>query len=269
LFAWHRRTSSLWPGFRNARIVKRFFMLLTLLGYARYAQGRRGSRVEGRVRKRQSGSRRSTLDFRLLPGAVVLRAGTDEQPMLVTLPAILLLLDSGRHGCRIQTVPRRRTGSRNFHIQGFAWEKIPFLALSLVSVMATFQAQGSSGFIIKAGDLPLPVRIANVPVFCTVYLGKAVLAGKSACSIPTGTFHFWEQAGSFVAGPADVSASADPFPTRLAVGWLCFSSCSCRSIGLCRWATVHRRPLYIFAVHRHLCHRAWVLGKSRQFQAAG
>jgi cytochrome c-type biogenesis protein CcmH/NrfG len=202
LFAWHPAhvQSVAWISERKD-LLSGFFMLLTLWAYARYAQGR--SRVESRGSSAGSGSlaldaRRWTFDYYLV--LLFFALGLMSKPMLVTLPAILLLLDFwplNRMSDSNRSAPPDRVTQFSI-FKDLLWEKIPFLALSLVSVMATFQAQGSSGFIIKAGDLPLPVRIANVPVFCTVYLEKLFWPENLAVFYPYRHIPFWEQAGSFL-----------------------------------------------------------------------
>jgi Flp pilus assembly protein TadD len=83
------------------------------------------------------------------------------KPMLVTLPLVLLLLDYW---------PLQRVESRK--LSGLVLEKLPLLALSAASCVATVIAQAA---IIKpVGSFPLPMRLANALVSCMVYLGQMV-----------------------------------------------------------------------------------------------
>jgi len=81
------------------------------------------------------------------------------KPMLVTLPLVLRLLDYW---------PLQRTESA-----GKLWmEKLPLLALSAASCVATIAAQ--RGFIQTGGSFSLPYRLGNALVACMVYLGQMV-----------------------------------------------------------------------------------------------
>jgi Flp pilus assembly protein TadD len=83
------------------------------------------------------------------------------KPMLVTLPLVLLLLDYW---------PLQRVEPRK--LTGLVLEKLPLLALSAASCVATVIAQAA---IIKpVGSFPLPMRLANALVSCMVYLGQVV-----------------------------------------------------------------------------------------------
>jgi len=274
LFAWHPAhvQSVAWISERKD-LLSGFFYAADAVAYARYAQGR--SRVESRGSSAGSGSlaldaRRWTFDYYLV--LLFFALGLMSKPMLVTLPAILLLLDFwplNRMSDSNRSAPPDRVTQFSI-FKDLLWEKIPFLALSLVSVMATFQAQGSSGFIIKAGDLPLPVRIANVPVFCTVYLEKLFWPENLAVFYPYRHIPFWETGRFlFVAGPADRHLPpADPFPTRLA-GWLALVS---HHAPAGHWSragggqSIADRYTYLPSIGIFVI-VAWVLGKSRQFSS--
>jgi hypothetical protein len=92
------------------------------------------------------------------------------KPMLVTLPFVLLLLD---------VWPLKR-----FWVEGRApiqkpkpgslfLEKLPLLAMSVVSSVVTFKAQHAAGAMAPIDVLPLSQRLANAIVAYVSYLNKA------------------------------------------------------------------------------------------------
>jgi protein O-mannosyl-transferase len=189
LFAWHPMhiQSVAWISERKD-VLSGFFMLLTLWAYTRYAQ-----ESEVRSRKLEIWAPASGLYWLTL---IFFALGLMSKPMLVTLPAILLLLDFW---------PLNRMLNANHSVQSgmgiqfstlksLFLEKIPFIALSLASVMATFWAQ----YIIKTDWLPVPVRIANVPAFYTVYLEKLFWPENLSVFYPYRLIPFWEQSCSFL-----------------------------------------------------------------------
>ncbi len=83
------------------------------------------------------------------------------KPMLVTLPLVLLLLDYW---------PLQRVEPRK--LSGLVMEKLPLLALSAASCVATFLAQHEG--IQSVGSFSPPLRLANALATCMVYLGQMV-----------------------------------------------------------------------------------------------
>jgi tetratricopeptide (TPR) repeat protein len=132
------------------------------------------------------------------------------KPMLVTLPAILLLLD---------VWPLRRALPP-------AWlvlEKLPLFALALAAALAASLAQGSSGAIASFEQVPLQERLANAIVSSVRYLGITLWPADLAVFHP---YEFglpgWKVAGSaLLLGLASAGAIATA-RTRpyLLVGWL-------------------------------------------------
>jgi tetratricopeptide (TPR) repeat protein len=93
------------------------------------------------------------------------------KPMLVTLPVVLLLLDYW---------PLRRVEPRK--LSGLVLEKLPLLALSAASCVATLLAQHK---IIKSAEsFTLPLRLANALAACMVYLGQMVYPAGLAVFYP-------------------------------------------------------------------------------------
>jgi len=96
--------------------------------------------------------------------------GLMSKPMLVTLPFVLLLLDYW---------PLRRFGpktqdSRLKNLLPPFLEKLPFFALAAASSCITIMVQRSWGAIAPIEDVPLALRVVNVPVNYVRYLGKLI-----------------------------------------------------------------------------------------------
>jgi len=164
-FAWHplHVESVAWASERKDTLST-FFFLLTLMAYARYAQG------QGTADTRQSGGGKNPRSLFLAPGARFYFAalfffvlGLMSKPMVVTLPFVLLLLDFW---------PLRRiTG---FKLQPAILvrpvvEKIPFFALSLAGSVVTFLVQQSGGAM-SGTDWGL--RLENIVLAYVRYLSK-------------------------------------------------------------------------------------------------
>ncbi len=123
-------------------VLSAFFGLLSLLAYVKYVQGHRSWTWYG--------------------GSLVLFAlGLMSKPMLVTLPFVMLLLDYW---------PLHRF-TKPFGLQGrVILEKIPFIALSAGSCIATMAVQqGAMGYF---RALPFSARFGNAVVSCFRYVAK-------------------------------------------------------------------------------------------------
>ncbi len=146
VFLWHplRVESVAWISERKDVLSGLCFML-TLWTYARYVQNKKLNPP------------RATLHYRLALLSFTL--GLLSKSMLVTLPAVLLLLDYW---------PLRRTESWRELFR----EKIPFLVLTATVSVITFLAQEKGGAIASVATLPLAGRLANLPVAYLRYLGK-------------------------------------------------------------------------------------------------
>ena len=83
--------------------------------------------------------------------------GVLSKPMVVTLPAVLLLLDFW---------PLRRAWSRRIWV-----EKIPFFALSFLSSVATYIAQRDNA-VVALNDLPFLYRVQNALIAYAAYIYK-------------------------------------------------------------------------------------------------
>jgi len=93
------------------------------------------------------------------------------KPMVVTLPLLLLLLDLW---------PLGRT--RPFAL--LALEKLPLLALSATSSVATLLAHRAGGAVVTRVAIPLGPRLDNAAVSCLRYLGKLLWPSHLALFYP-------------------------------------------------------------------------------------
>ncbi len=130
-------------------VLSTAFWLLTLLAYHRWVRRRRPA------------------DLALALATFAL--GLMSKPMLVTLPAVLVLLDFW---------PLRRIREGEGGERGrITWveslvEKWPFVLLSVASVALTLWAQAASGATEGTTLLPLGTRLANAVVAYVRYVGK-------------------------------------------------------------------------------------------------
>ncbi len=123
-------------------VLSAVFFMLTLGAYVRYV--------------------RSPSIGRYLTMSILFALGLMSKPMLVTVPLVLLLLDYW---------PLQRFGGRS-SIRRLALEKIPLLALSVASGLATLWMQQSS--VARTEELPLIWRVANGLVTYAIYLRQMI-----------------------------------------------------------------------------------------------
>jgi len=160
LFGLHplRVESVAWASERKD-VLTLLFGLLALAAYLRYA------------RRRTAGSYAAALA--LYACALMSKA------MLVTFPAILLLLDlwpldRWSRGQRVPFLPGRR----------LLLEKLPFLSLSAAASLVTFLVQDRGGAVGSLSQFPLRDRIGNAFSSCGAYLAKTVWPAKLAVFYP-------------------------------------------------------------------------------------
>jgi tetratricopeptide (TPR) repeat protein len=217
-------------------VLSTFFFLLTLLAYQRYAA--------------RPGFGRWLLVF------LGMALGLMAKAMLVTLPAVLLLLDfwplrrgagvagsrergagggeqgAGRHG---DTETRSRFILRPSSFILFL-EKLPLLALSLAIAAVTLAAQSSQGATAMLHDRAvLPLRLANAAIAYVKYLAMTVWPADLAVYYPY-DFHPspWQAAGAVLLLPAITAGavwSARRAP-HLTVGWFWYLGTLVPVIGL-------------------------------------
>ncbi len=142
--------------------------------------------------------------------AACMAAGLLAKPTVVTLPAVLLLLDGW---------PLGRLAGR---VRQAVAEKVPLFALSALGALATLRAQHSAGAIDLA--LPLGTRLANAAVSTVTYVGQALWPAGLAAFYPHPGARL---AGAEVAGACALLLLATAWALRdarrrpyLLVGWL-------------------------------------------------
>ena len=169
-------------------VLSTFFWMLTMWTYVRYTE----SPGIGRYL--------SVLFFFAL--------GLMAKPMLVTLPFVLLLLDYwplGRFGMSqsgdtviSQNHQSKNTSDRRWLVAHPIREKVPFLALSVLSSVITLVAQQSGEAVARLDVLPLGMRIANALVAYVSYVGKMIWPQHLAVFYPylPSELAMWRVAGS-------------------------------------------------------------------------
>ena len=160
LFGWHplHVESVAWAAERKD-VLSTFFFLLTLIAYDEYVK-RSGRREEALFNQSllTSAATRKCYALALVLFALALMC----KPMVVTLPFVLLLCDYWPLGRFSFFRPSR------FLI----WEKVPFLALSLISSVVTFLVQRAGGAVVPLDAIPLRLRIATSLEAYAQYLFK-------------------------------------------------------------------------------------------------
>ncbi|HEY2567737.1 MAG TPA: tetratricopeptide repeat protein [Candidatus Udaeobacter sp.] len=183
-------------------VLSGVFFMLTLLAYVHYV--------------------RSPRTTRYLLVAFVLACGLMSKPMLVTLPFVLLLLDYW---------PLDR-------IKGKVWkrvlEKIPWIALSAVSSIATLLAQ--KGAVGWTEELPIFERINNAAVSYVLYVWEMFWPVKLAVFYPhpENRLPLWEIVASLLLliGATFVAIVLRKQRPYLVTGWLWYLGMLVPVIGL-------------------------------------
>jgi len=174
LFALHplHVESVVWVAERKD-VLSGLFWTLTILLYARY------------VEKPGAGRYLATL--------ACFAVGLMSKPMLVTLPVVLLMLDYWPLG-RLNREPGGECEAPQPRLATLVTEKVPFLALSVLSSVITIYAQHHGGAMANLDKAPLGLRAANAVIAYSRYLADT----------------FW---------PHDL-AILYPFPREIALGQL-------------------------------------------------
>ena len=214
LFGWHplHVESVAWVAERKDVLSALFFML-TLWAYARYARKSEGRnpKPEGKpkaeIRKavpaiqppasritqsspinelRSPTSSLPSSSFYLLSLAFF-ALGLMSKPMLVTVPFVLLLLDYWPLGRFAAHSPQSTVLSpqiANPKSPLLLLEKLPFFLLSAASCVVTFIVQKQGGAVQSLTQMPLGLRLGNVPVAYARYLGKTLWPAGLATPYP-------------------------------------------------------------------------------------
>jgi protein O-mannosyl-transferase len=185
-------------------VLSTLFWMLTLWAYVGYT--------------RRSGVRRYCAVLLLFA------LGLMAKQMLVTLPFVLLLLDFW---------PLRRL--RFDSAVRLVWEKLPLLALGIISSVVTFVVHRRGGAVIILSTIPLKLRIENALVSYVAYIGKMLWPARLAVLYPyAASLPGWWVAAAFVfltsVSVAVIWArSRHPY---LAVGWFWYLGTLVPVIGL-------------------------------------
>jgi tetratricopeptide (TPR) repeat protein len=142
--------------------------------------------------------------------------GSMSKPMVVTLPAVLILLDVWPLG----RVRLERGQSKQW--LKLVYEKIPFLAISAAAAAVTVWASISRGGVTSVGALPLMQRFTNATVSYAAYIRDMFWPAHLAPFYPYESYAAWVVALSlvFLLGVTAftvLSARGRPY---LLIGWL-------------------------------------------------
>ena len=154
LFALHpiNVDSVAWVAERK-NVLSTLFWLLTMWAYATYAH--RGGII------------------RYLAVFLLFALGLLAKPMLVTLPFVMLLLDYW---------PLKRLRLEKWW--GLVREKIPFFALSAISVYLSYLSVRRLGITLSTELVPMKLRVTHALVSYVAYIGKIILPRKLAVFYP-------------------------------------------------------------------------------------
>ena len=165
------------------------------------------------------------------------------KPMIVTLPAVLLLLDAWPLA-RLRPLGARLT------------EKIPFFAVSTVGAAFTYIAQRSSGAVQPLAAFPLALRVEDALVSCFLYIEKTLWPSGLAAFYPyPRAVPVWQAAGAALVLAGVSSWTARRFGRRpyLAVGWCWYLVTLLPVIGLVQVGAQARADRYMYVPMVGLC----------------
>lgn len=144
-------------------VLSMFFMMLTLLAYARYAK------------------RPQVVSYLLTLALYVI--GLMAKPMLVSLPLLLLLLDYWPLQ-RILPMADNAGGCKRTDWRVLALEKLPFALLAAIVCVITFVVQHSTGAVGSFTQYPFGIRVANAILAYYYYLVNMAWPAHLACLYP-------------------------------------------------------------------------------------
>jgi Tfp pilus assembly protein PilF len=202
LFAVHplRVESVAWIAERKD-VLSTLFWILTVWAYATYV--RRGS------------TRRYLLVLLCFAAALMAK------PSVVTLPAVLLLLDYWPL-------------SRANRWRRLVWEKVPMIAMAALSSVFTLAFHGARQGLSDLAALPFTTRLANAAVSYVAYLRDTLWPAGLAPFYPYEPLPAWQVGGSLLvlAGLSAFALSKVRSHPYLIVGWLWFIGTLVPTIGL-------------------------------------
>lgn len=191
VFAVHplRAESVAWVSERKD-VLSGFFFMLTLAAYVRYARGPRSA-------------------ARYLAVLILFALGLMSKPMLVTLPAVLLLLDywplgriTGSGALTGESKKENANPSNKISRASALWEKVPLFLMSAAICVTTLLTQDA---VRRASEaIPLSMRLGNAIVSGAVYVRQLFYPVNLAAfyPFPAKGMQFLAVAGSalFLAG---------------------------------------------------------------------
>ncbi|MFC1857528.1 hypothetical protein ACFL9U_05795 [Thermodesulfobacteriota bacterium] len=155
------------------------------------------------------------------------------KPMLITLPFVLLLLDGWplqRFKKRMESNPKkdialsnRAVEGRGSDISGLVLEKLPLIAISLLTAYLAYASVQRLGIVIDANTVSTELRISNALVSYAKYIGKTICPQDLAVFYPyPESIPLWQSAAAIlllgsISGIVFYTRRKMPF---LSVGWL-------------------------------------------------
>ena len=206
----------------------------------------------------------TALRYALMAG--LFAAGLMAKPMLVTVPAILLLLDywplQRWQGARSRQQGAKRKGQSGNggrgilstpSVRGLVWEKIPLFVLSAASAIATIVTQSKE--ISVANSAPFIFRIGNAFVSLVIYLRQTLWPRDLGVFYPQHALPSWEV---ILAVAVVIGISVAVFMLRkerpyLLVGWLWFVGMLVPVIGLVQVGDQAHADRYTYLPQIGLC----------------
>jgi tetratricopeptide (TPR) repeat protein len=176
------------------------------------------------------------------------------KPMVVTLPAALLLLDAW---------PLGRPAHDGW--PGLVREKVPLFVMSAATALLTYRAQSAGGAVASLEHQPLAERLANAPLAYVGYLWKAIWPSRLCAFYPQPTSYPPLEVLTAVATLVAISVLALRQWRRrpyLLVGWLWFVGTLVPVIGIVRAGdqAMADRFTYIPSIGLAIA-AAWTLGE--------
>lgn len=207
-------------------LLAAMFAFLSLLAYARY------------VRRPSVGRAWPVL------GAFVL--GLASKPVVMALPALLLLLDVWP--LRRVVYPPGRSPSAPAPRRRVLLEKLPLLVLSIVSLAITLLAQRQAGAVSSLGEITAGMRIANAIVSYAAYLGSLFAPVRLACFYPYLRVPLWQVLGSLVllAGITTLAVRLRHRCPAVLLGWIWYLVALLPSIGLVQIGSHARADRFLY-----------------------
>jgi len=182
--------------------------------------------------------------------------GLMAKPMLVTLPFAMLLLDYWplrRFTLQsdAQGRPRFASPSQRQVARQLVREKLPLLALALISSIVTFGVQQRAGAVSELAKLPFNLRLENALVSYTAYIGKMLWPANLSALYPLSRLpESWVLGSGLALMTVSIAvireAHRHPY---LPVGWLWYLGTLVPVIGLVQVGSQSMADRYTYVPH--------------------